>query len=118
MSYELRMSDWSSDVCSSDLKAGGASVYSTSTPDSTCSWFPSAFLVSTLPQTSAAGAPIPDMSMSLNAWRSHHSLIGLNGANGSEERRVGTECVITCRSRWSTSHHTNRILITSIDGLG
>src|SRR3546814_17953552 len=22
----------------------------------------------------------------------------------SEERRVGTECVITCRSRWSPSH--------------
>src|SRR3546814_14953202 len=22
----------------------------------------------------------------------------------SEERRVGTECVSTCRSRWSTSH--------------
>src|SRR3546814_11426604 len=26
------------------------------------------------------------------------------GANRSEERRVGKECVSTCRSRWSPSH--------------
>src|SRR3546814_8776158 len=26
-------------------------------------------------------------------------------AERSEERSVGTECVITCRSRWSTYHH-------------
>src|SRR3546814_14217038 len=25
----------------------------------------------------------------------------------SEERRVGTECVSTCRSRWSPSHYKN-----------
>src|SRR3546814_17443130 len=27
----------------------------------------------------------------------------------SEERRVGKECVSTCRSRWSTTHATNKI---------
>src|SRR3546814_11069215 len=26
----------------------------------------------------------------------------------SEERRVGTECVSTCRSRWSPSHYKNK----------
>src|SRR3546814_15860280 len=26
------------------------------------------------------------------------------GIEGSEERRVGQECVSTCRSRWSPSH--------------
>ena len=26
------------------------------------------------------------------------------GVNGSEERRVGKECAITCRSRWSPYH--------------
>ena len=26
------------------------------------------------------------------------------GVNRSEERRVGKECVSTCRSRWSTYH--------------
>src|SRR3546814_3993692 len=28
----------------------------------------------------------------------------LTGANRSEERRVGKECVSTCRSRWSPYH--------------
>src|SRR3546814_19606377 len=28
-------------------------------------------------------------------------LVGLGGQHRSEERRVGTECVSTCRSRWS-----------------
>src|SRR3546814_8692613 len=30
--------------------------------------------------------------------------VGLGGAERSEERRVGKECVSTCRSRWSTYH--------------
>src|SRR3546814_16012870 len=37
-------------------------------------------------------------------------LAGEADALRSEERRVGKECVRTCRSRWSTSHkkkHTN-----------
>src|SRR3546814_18613741 len=29
------------------------------------------------------------------------------GFGSSEERRVGTECVSTCRSRWSTYHYKN-----------
>src|SRR3546814_14191819 len=29
---------------------------------------------------------------------------GVNYANRSEERRVGKECVSTCRSRWSPYH--------------
>src|SRR3546814_4986611 len=28
----------------------------------------------------------------------------------SEERRVGKECVSTCRSRWSPDHYKNKIL--------
>src|SRR3546814_12336925 len=30
----------------------------------------------------------------------------------SEDRRVGNECVGTCRSRWSTSHVTKKVLLT------
>src|SRR3546814_20169697 len=30
----------------------------------------------------------------------------------SEERRVGKECVSTCRSRWSPSHYKNKKHIT------
>src|SRR3546814_10954696 len=37
-----------------------------------------------------------------NGWTlySHNQLYGVR----SEERRVGKECVSTCRSRWSTYH--------------
>src|SRR3546814_11992365 len=31
-------------------------------------------------------------------------------AHRSDERRVGTECVSTCRSRWSTYHSKKQIL--------
>src|SRR3546814_14588992 len=31
-------------------------------------------------------------------------IMGPGGAGRSEERRVGKECVSTCRSRWSTLH--------------
>src|SRR3546814_12995794 len=31
-------------------------------------------------------------------------LLAIPGAERSEERRVGKECVITCRSRWSPYH--------------
>src|SRR3546814_11917399 len=31
----------------------------------------------------------------------------------SEERRVGKECVSTCRSRWSPDHSTNKMKYTT-----
>src|SRR3546814_10513708 len=67
--YEMRISDWSSDVCSSDLPPW---VQWTSPDDR---------YAGSLKQTAA-----------LPFFR--HS-------PRSEERRVGKECVSTCRSRWS-----------------
>src|SRR3546814_3438674 len=69
--YEMRISDWSSDVCSSDL------------PRRPKSGFPSR-----LPQSGYHGA-----STRCRAPPAR-----------SEERRVGKECVSTCRSRWSPYH--------------
>src|SRR3546814_11491589 len=34
--------------------------------------------------------------------------LGLEGVERSEERRVGNECVSTCRSRWSPSHEKKK----------
>src|SRR3546814_7737498 len=87
--YEMRISDWSSDVCSSDL---GAIL-------GACD------LRHGLPRTPAYGrAARADLS-------DHQALPGRDGARGdqpgavrSEERRVGKECVSTCRSRWSPNH--------------
>src|SRR3546814_17107798 len=36
------------------------------------------------------------------------SLVPLDLGTRSEERRVGTECVSTCRSRWSPSHYKKK----------
>src|SRR3546814_15877646 len=101
----MRISDWSSDVCSSDLFTG--------------------------PALAAAGLePLPDFSseeIASNArrWRilqqrgKRLTVLRLAKAsftfaggidylawkiNRTEERRVGKECVSTCRSRWSPYH--------------
>src|SRR3546814_3718259 len=87
--YEMRISDWSSDVCSSDL--GREAV-----PD--CG----------LP---SPGDPVPSpRAARLQAVAYIHLETQRQGGIPrqrqfrSEERRVGKECVSTCRSRWSPSH--------------
>src|SRR3546814_10592850 len=75
--YEMRISDWSSDVCSSDLLAEmAASVYAMESMIYRTAW-------------------MCDQGMRF----SRESAIVR-----SEERRVGKECVSTCRSRWSPYH--------------
>src|SRR3546814_3372652 len=93
--YEMRISDWSSDVCSSDLsctrnmicdKRGGKSR--------------PAILFRRNPRAMRA-------SFSCNARRiqDEEPSIGPERMGPrSEERRVGKECVSTCRSRWSPFH--------------
>src|SRR3546814_3477000 len=63
--YEMRISDWSSDVCSSDLVD-------------------------------------PELYRTLLYVTHIAPSFSLRGR--SEERRVGKECVSTCRSRWSPYH--------------
>src|SRR3546814_4213457 len=88
--YEMRISDWSSDVCSSDLftdhKAGLASKVAAGRRQEFAHF--SAFA------DPEARARIPDPNDPISF---HHSV-------RSEERRVGKECVSTCRSRWSPDH--------------
>src|SRR3546814_3129853 len=85
--YEMRISDWSSDVCSSDL-AGRARRGLHLLP----------VLAPPPRQRAGAGlAPQPDPR------RRGVALIPVQEER-SEERRVGKECVSTCRSRWSPYH--------------
>src|SRR3546814_1051319 len=68
--YELRISDWSSDVCSSDLFSQ---------------------FVEHIEKTGlAAGRDIAHQ----------RDQLVVRALDRSEERRVGKECVSTCRSRW------------------
>src|SRR3546814_4635526 len=95
--YEMRISDWSSDVCYSDLVRG-------------CSGAGLAFAVDDelergeLAQAhGAAGVELLGRYADLGA---EAELLAVDEAGGgrSEERRVGKECVSTCRSRWSPYH--------------
>src|SRR3546814_10091969 len=79
--YEVRISDWSSDVCSSDL----------------------------IPRRTDSAAACDDVHHA-GQWRSdacstgRSGLVHRQGGWRSEERRVGKECVSTCRSRGSPYH--------------
>src|SRR3546814_8231812 len=76
--YEMRISDWSSDVCSSDL----------------------------MPR--ALPKPYAELTRGRTRLRFFHGdaidTLSALRAGRSEERRVGKECVSTCRSRWSPYH--------------
>src|SRR3546814_10130315 len=79
--YELRISDWSSDVCSSDLVPA---------------------VLPGVRDRRRAGAGFPGSGFhSAHGGRQRRDR---RRSRRSEERRVGIECVSTCRSRWSTSH--------------
>src|SRR3546814_16132269 len=87
----MRISDWSSDVCSSDLRRLDDHVV------------PDVELV-------FARVEVIDLAGFLEAHSHRHALVfghrNLPAAR-SEERRVGKECVRTCRSRWSP-YHSNK----------
>src|SRR3546814_6671901 len=86
--YDMRISDWSTDVCSSDL----IDIQRSQT------------IIGRLPHKEGIGithngAQVPPCRHS-DQWticcRLRH--------DRSEERRVGKECVCTCRYRWSPEH--------------
>src|SRR3546814_19916151 len=80
----MRISDWSSDVCSSDLPGR------------------------------PAGAP--EQVEDARDARHEQQPRGDADRGRSEERRVGKECVSTCRSRWSQTHSPYMTTLTSIKG--
>src|SRR3546814_16127212 len=85
--YEMRISDWSSDVCSSDLAAAGKAG-----TDRQCS--------GRMPALSwARHCLLRPFCNSRHGNRRDTNFDGYAGLR-SEERRVGKECVSTVRSRW------------------
>src|SRR3546814_6601067 len=77
--YEMRISDWSSDVCSSDLQC-----FAPPPPDR----FAAGRTKSEIYRPPGAPAPGAPTAPILR----------------SDERRVGKACVSKCRSRWSPYH--------------
>src|SRR3546814_6218658 len=82
--YEMRISDWSSDVCSSDLNNLRQVFSQTYEP---------------------VNRDLEELAktLSIEYFGIDASVVpSLDPAESrSEERRVGKECVSTCRSRWS-----------------
>src|SRR3546814_6928897 len=81
--YEMRISDWSSDVCSSDLLVAhrlhlfAAAIFG------------------------GVGHRMAAIAIGLELEQNRPLA-------RSEERRVGKECVSTCRSRWSPYHEKKK----------
>src|SRR3546814_14162176 len=111
----MRISDWSSDVCSSDLFEGpGAALALQCVGKCESGFARSDFLTHDGVKigTDAIGAALIDR-VAGNALLEHgFALCGIRageqrgdgGTRRSEERRVGKECVSTCRSRGSPYH--------------
>src|SRR3546814_3633351 len=92
--YEMRISDWSSDVCSSDLDLSGAKTALAANLSNYAAERYLGLPVCTLQQLQTLDAEIDPFSAPCR----------IPGITRSEERRVGKECVSTCRSRWSPYH--------------
>src|SRR3546814_10728153 len=90
--YEMRISDWSSDVCSSDLDRIGK-------PHITIKNMAIFSIFSNLPLPATPSFKRPKDLV----YASDEKPPGLTLFR-SEERRVGKECVSTCRSRGSPYH--------------
>src|SRR3546814_10612228 len=106
--YEMRISDWSSDVCSSDL----GECCGNSCGDRSVEADEIAELLETVERVrhdAASGIErLQDAVVALAFCPRRLSIDRqddqVTAGERSEERRVGKECVSTCRSRWSPSH--------------
>src|SRR3546814_10968729 len=98
----MRISDWSSDVCSSDLVAGGVIVMRSGKNARATIAAVKAKLAQLEPSLPPGVEIVPTYDRSQLIDRAVDNLTGKPVR--SEERRVGIECVSTCRSRWSPYH--------------
>src|SRR3546814_10595098 len=84
--YEVRISDWSSDVCSSDLALANPQA------GAICFSGDGSLLMSVQEL-----ATLAELQANVKIIVLDNGALGM----GSEESRVGKACVSTCRSRWS-----------------
>src|SRR3546814_14243221 len=100
----MRISDWSSDVCSSDLLGyddGLDAQQVAALPRYHHQWMPDVIEAET-------GASRRRLSRDCARWGTRwrcparkRATAAVPATSRSAERRVGKECVSTCRSRWS-----------------
>src|SRR3546814_15814234 len=91
----MRISDWSSDVCSSDLIEVAGVILVRQRPGSA----KGVLFVTIEDETGIANGIL---------WPDRFEIYRrpvMSASMRSEERRVGKECVSTCSSRWSPYHY-------------
>src|SRR3546814_17033376 len=98
----MRISDWSSDVCSSDLVFGIVTILAALLVPLAGGIVEVVLSIGALTGVPLYGPPIWALfSRRQTAFSIYFSTVA---SLRSEERRVGKECVSTCRSRWSPEH--------------
>src|SRR3546814_12959017 len=105
----MRISDWSSDVCSSDLLPA---VHDRRAPylrlECSLTRYPNLFVVGAAKAgtTHLHGLLSTHGDVCMSSLKETHFFAETYTGTDyrSEERRVGKECVSTCRSRWSPYH--------------
>src|SRR3546814_19772161 len=90
--YEMRMSDWSSDVCSSDLATGVDAARDIQVE------------LAHFEQV----VQVVEAALDGFGHRDRHGIGQRAVIARSEARRVGKECVSTCRSRWSHERYKKK----------
>src|SRR3546814_12557354 len=106
----MRISDWSSDVCSSDLirllgsgPRSGLGELDLPANEPGSSIMPGKVNPTQCEMLTMVAAQVigNHAAVTVGGMQGH---MELNVFKRSEERRVGKECVSTCRSRWSPYH--------------
>src|SRR3546814_8743947 len=90
--YEMLISDWSSDVCSSDLLPGSVGLGNHRTPKAMLYRLMKPLLPLRYRTDFTRQTDFPEHYQIMSQW------------TRTEERRVGKECVSKCRSRWLPDH--------------
>src|SRR3546814_5540804 len=102
--YEMRISDWSSDVCSSDLVQRFNPIRFRHGPRR-FRQLPFYHCRGRFSSQIQRGNTMHDRTLCVKRPEvSHAGFASLATPTRSEERRVGKECVSTCSSRWSPYH--------------
>src|SRR3546814_21081409 len=90
----MRISDWSSDVCSSDLaNIDGGTIIATGSKRTVG-----------IQANDGGSIDARNVAITTNSTFGH----AVNAYTRSEERRVGKESVSPCRSRWSPYHYKKK----------
>src|SRR3546814_11566270 len=109
--YEMRISDWSSDVCSSDLVHGKARIQGIETEDlirrfnegqvAVIAGFQGLSPRNRITPIGRGGSDTTAVELAAALTAERCAIFTDVDGVRSAERRVGKECVSTCRSRWT-----------------